>query len=139
MPAHVTTLIYCSALPQRWCGLSQSNRLRFQHGIALCSCAFDCDTDPAYQSLKPLSAVPEAVLHCANLTGNMLTQVLHSGDLICEGVIKQQTEPAKAEELKKEEPIALEPAAPALPAAGVTASVAVVSVSHCLPQHMGRI
>ena len=70
-------------------------------------------------------------------------QVLHSGDLICEGVIKQQAEPAKAEEPKKEEPAAQEPspaaaqepspaAAPAqpVPTAGVTANVAVISVSH---------
>ena len=63
------------------------------------------------------------------------TQVLHSGDLICEGIIKQQAEPAKAEEPKKEEPAAQEPssaAAPAqpVPTAGVTANVAVISVSH---------
>lgn len=85
-----------------------------------------------------MSAVHGAMLHCADLTGNMLTQVLHSGDLICEGVIKQQAEPAKTEEPKKEEPAAPEPAAPAqaIPTAGVTANVAVVSVSHRVSQHM---
>ena len=60
-------------------------------------------------------------------------QVLHSGDLICEGIIKQQAEPAKAEEPKKEEPAAQEPApvpvAEPVPAAGVTANIAVISVS----------
>ena len=60
-------------------------------------------------------------------------QVLHSGDLICEGIIKQQAEPAKAEEPKKEEPAAEEPAtvptAQPVAAAGVTANIAVISVS----------
>ncbi len=42
-------------------------------------------------------------------------QVLHSGDLICEGMIKMLAEPAKTEEPKKEE------AAPAAPAAEVGA------------------
>lgn len=61
-------------------------------------------------------------------------QVLHSGDLICEGIIKQQAEPAKAEEPKKGEPAAQEPApAPPVPTAGVTANVAVISVSHPTP------
>ncbi len=69
------------------------------------------------------------------MTMLVLTQVLHSGDLICEGIIKQQAEPAKVEEPKKEEPAAQEPspaAAPAqpVPTAGVTANVAVISVSH---------
>ena len=69
------------------------------------------------------------------MTRACTTQVLHSGDLICEGIIKQQAEPAKAEDSKKEEAAAQEPsqaAAPAqpVPAAGVTASVAVISVSH---------
>ena len=59
--------------------------------------------------------------------------MLHSGDLICEGIIKQQADPAKAEEPKKEEPAAEEPApvpiAQPVPAAGVTANIAVISVS----------
>ena len=65
-----------------------------------------------------------------------MKQVLHSGDLICEGIIKQQAEPAKVEEPKKEEPAAQGPAAaPAqpVPNAGVTANVAVISVSHPAP------
>ena len=66
---------------------------------------------------------------------HVLIQVLHSGDLICEGIIKQQAEPAKVEEPKKEgaaAQVASPAAAPAqpLPTAGVTANVAVISVSH---------
>ena len=56
----------------------------------------------------------------------MCLQVLHSGDLICEGIIKMQAEPAKAEEPKKEDDTA-EPVP--VPTTGASATEPLVTVS----------
>ena len=56
----------------------------------------------------------------------MCLQVLHSGDLICEGTIKMQAEPAKAEEPKKDE-VTAEPVP--VPTTGASATEPLVTVS----------
>ena len=50
--------------------------------------------------------------------------MLHSGDLICEGIIKMQAEPAKAEAPKKEEDTAVP-----MPTTGASATEPLVTVS----------
>lgn len=92
-----------------------------------------------------ISSVAKAAPYpCRIMSRGVPLQVLHSGDLICEGTIKMQAEPAKVEEPKEGTvaapvPAAEEPvAAQAVPTAGVTASVAVISVSPCFPESVPK-